>query len=196
VLKICAIAAAAALLFAATAGAQTQDTGEGPIHIKRAEGPIAIDGDLSDPGWKNAVRLDKWFETNVSDNGEPALKSVGYLTYDSKFFYAAFVLSDDPTHIRSPYNDRDHIGGNTDDYAGIIIDTRNDKRSGILFLANARGIQYDAASDDSTGEDSSPDFFWDCATRCPPAGSPSRPTTGLRLQMKQFEPRGSLLVNI
>jgi hypothetical protein len=161
-LKVCALLTA--LLLAAPAFGQVQDTGA-PIHITRAQGPITIDGDLSDPGWKNAVRLDKWYETNVSDNGEPKVKSVGYLTYDSHFLYAAFELFDNPKDIRSPYNDRDHIGGNTDDYAGIILDTRNDRRTAILFLANARGIQYDAASDDSTGEDSSPDYFWDAATK-------------------------------
>ncbi|HEY3055345.1 MAG TPA: DUF5916 domain-containing protein [Thermoanaerobaculia bacterium] len=135
------------------------------IHITRANGTITIDGELNDAGWQGAVRLDKWYETNVSDNGEPKVKSVGYLTYDNRFLYAAFELFDDPKQIRSPYNDRDHIGGNTDDYAGIILDTRNDKRSAVLLLANARGIQYDAVSDDSTGEDSAPDFFWDAATK-------------------------------
>ncbi|HEV8660681.1 MAG TPA: DUF5916 domain-containing protein [Thermoanaerobaculia bacterium] len=148
------------------AGAAVADEATSPtIHISRANGPIAIDGDLSDSGWQGAVRLDKWYETNVTDNGEPKVKNVGYLTYDSRFLYAAFELFDDPKQIRSPYNDRDHIGGNTDDYAGIILDTRNDKRSAVLLLANARGIQYDAVSDDSTGEDSAPDFFWDAATK-------------------------------
>ncbi len=137
-----------------------------PIHITATRAPITIDGDLSDAGWKDAVRIDKWYETNVSDNGEPQVKSVGYLTYDSKFLYAAFEFSDpNPSQISSPYNDRDHISGNTDDYGGIILDSRNDRRSAVLLLANARGIQYDAVSDDSTGEDSAPDFFWDCATK-------------------------------
>jgi hypothetical protein len=34
-----------------------------------------------------------------------------------------------------------------------------------MFLANARGIQYDAINSDAAGEDSSPDFFWDSAAR-------------------------------
>src|SRR6266508_2341234 len=161
-----ALALAAALCAALCAGAAGADEATSPtIHITRENGPITIDGDLSDAGWQGAVRLDKWYETNVSDNGEPMVKSVGYLTYDSRFLYAAFELFDDPKQIRSPYNDRDHIGGNTDDYAGIILDTRNDKRSAVLLLANARSIQYDAVSDDSTGEDSAPDFFWDAATK-------------------------------
>lgn len=138
-----------------------------PIHISKATGAITIDGDLSDPGWKGATRIDQWWETNPGDNAEPKAKSVGYVTYDDRFFYAGFEFFDpDPSKIQGPYNDRDHIGGNTDDYGGVILDTRNDGKTAILFLVNPANIQYDSVSDDSTGnEDSSPDFFWDSATR-------------------------------
>jgi len=39
-----------------------------------------------------------------------------------------------------------------------------------MFLANPRGIQYDAISNDSSGEDSSPDFYWDSAARITATG--------------------------
>lgn len=154
----------AALLF----GSSLSLLAAGPtIQITRAPAVIKVDGDLSDAGWQGAVRVDKWWETNPGDNVEPKAPSVGYLTYDDRFLYAAFEFTDpDPKGIRAPYNDRDHIGGNTDDYAGLILDTRNDGKTAILFLVNARNIQYDAVSDDTSGnEDSSPDFFWDSATR-------------------------------
>jgi hypothetical protein len=57
------------------------------------------------------------------------------------------------------------------DYAGVILDTRNDGRTAFLFLANARGLQYDAILDDSgSGEDASPDFYWDAAGRITKTG--------------------------
>jgi hypothetical protein len=91
---------------------------------------------------------------------------VGYLAYDDKFFYAAFEFFDpDPGKIRAPYTDRDNVSGTTD-YGGVILDTRNDGKTGILLLTNPVGIQYDAVTDDTTGnEDSSPDFFWDSAAK-------------------------------
>src|SRR5712691_2981474 len=141
---------------------------EGPtIQIARAAGSIKIDGDLTDAGWKGATRVDQWWETNPGDNLEPKAKSVGWLTYDERFFYAAFEFTDpEPQKIRAPFNDRDHIGGNTDDYGGVILDARNDGKTAVLFLVNPRNIQYDSVSDDTTGnEDSSPDFFWDSATK-------------------------------
>ena len=151
-----------ALLLAATA-LRAEDAA--PIHITRAAGAITIDGDLSDPGWKGATRLETWYETNPGDNLPARVKSVGYLTYDDRFFYAAFEFSDpDPSKIRAPFADRDNVSSETD-YGGIIINPRNDGRTGLLLLANPRGIQYDAVSDDFSGEDSSPDLYWDSAAK-------------------------------
>src|ERR1043165_6528202 len=62
--------------------------------LTRAGGAITVDGDLSDPGWKDAVRVDKWFETNATDNTEPKVKNVAWMTYDDRFFYAAFHFED------------------------------------------------------------------------------------------------------
>ena len=115
----------------------------------------------------DASKYETWYETNPGDNVEPKVKTVGWVTYDSKFLYVAIESYDNkPSDIIAPYADHDNISGNTDDYAGVILDTRHDHKTAILFLATARGIQYDAVSDDSTGnEDSSPDFFWDSAAK-------------------------------
>jgi hypothetical protein len=51
-----------------------------------------------------------------------------------------------------------------------MLDTRNDGKTAMEFLANPRGVQYDAITNDSSGEDSSPDFYWDSAARITPTG--------------------------
>jgi hypothetical protein len=146
------------------AAAQSALAGD-PIQIVRTTGAITIDGELSDDGWRSATRIDKWFETNPRNNVEPDVSNLGFLAYDDRFFYAGFEFGDpDPAAIRAPLGDRDNVPGFTD-YAGVILDTRGDGKSAMMMLANARGIQYDAITDDSSGEDSSPDFFWDSATR-------------------------------
>ena len=145
--------------------AQTPLSGE-RLRIARAAGPIQVDGQLGDEGWRTAQPVEKWYETNPGDNVEPKVRSVGYLAYDDRFFYAAFEFDDpDPSTIRAPYSDRDNISGNATDYGGIILDTRNDGHSGVLLLATPRGVQYDASTEDAAGEDSSPDYFWDAAAR-------------------------------
>jgi hypothetical protein len=140
------------------------------LTIQRAAGAIAIDGELSDPGWQGIAAVEKWYETNPGDNVPPAVRNAGYLAYDEEFFYAAFRFQDPtPKRIRAPLGDRDNVPSYTD-YAGVILDTRNTGKTAILFLANAHGIQYDAVTDDATGEDSSPDFYWDAAGRVTPEG--------------------------
>jgi hypothetical protein len=137
-----------------------------PIGIHHAAGPIKVDGVLSDEGWRGAARIDTWYETNPGDNTPPKVKNVGYLTYDDRFFYAGFEFQDpNPAGIRAPLGDRDNTPSSTD-YGGVLLDTRNDGKTGILFLANPRGILYDAVMDDVGGnEDSSPDFYWDAKGR-------------------------------
>jgi hypothetical protein len=132
-----------------------------PIQIQRAAGPIVVDGDLSDPGWKGIAPITVWFETNVGDNVEPQVKNVGYLAYDDKYLYAAFHFEDPhPEMVRAPLGDHDNVSSATD-YAGVIVDSRNDGKTARMFLSNPSGVQYDAVSSDVTGEDSSPDFYWD-----------------------------------
>jgi Domain of unknown function (DUF5916) len=136
------------------------------LTIHRAAGPITIDGDLSDPGWQGALKSETWFETNPGDNTEPKVKTVGYITYDDRFFYAAIHSFDNPADIRAQLGDHDGISGNSDDFAGVILDTRNDGKTGMEFFVNAAGTQYDASQDDASGnEDSSPDLYWDSAVK-------------------------------
>src|SRR5476651_1433905 len=102
---------------------------EEPITITRTTGPISIDGDLSDAGWKNVKPLEKWYEINPGDNVEPKVKSVAWLAYDDHFLYAAFHFYDPhPEQIRAPFGDQDNLSQSTD-YGGLIIDARNDGKT-------------------------------------------------------------------
>jgi len=56
-----AIAALGTLTTAVQVGAQSALAGD-PITIQRARGPIVVDGDLSDEGWRGATRIDRWYE--------------------------------------------------------------------------------------------------------------------------------------
>jgi hypothetical protein len=47
-----------------SAGASPAEPDRPAIAIRRAEGPITVDGDLSDPGWRGATKIETWYETN------------------------------------------------------------------------------------------------------------------------------------
>jgi hypothetical protein len=141
-----------------------------PLTITRAAGPITVDGNLDDAGWQGIAGVSQWYETRVGDSVEPHVKNVGYLAYDDRFLYAAFRFEDpDPKAIRAPLGDRDQLSGTTD-YGGILVDSRNDGKTAQMFLANANGLQYDAISSDVSGEDSSPDYYWDTAGKVTETG--------------------------
>ena len=153
-----------ALALAATTPAAAQNALAGEaIHIARATGPITVDGVLDEEAWRAATRVDKWYEISPGDNTEPRYSNVGRLAFDDRFFYVGLEFSDpDPKAIRAPLSDRDNVPGFTD-YGGVLLDTRGDGHSATTFMANPRGIQSDSIIDDASGEDSSPDFFWDAA---------------------------------
>src|SRR6476619_3521784 len=110
------------LVMAENATAQSALAGE-TIRIGRAAGSIAVDGDLSDEGWRDATRVVTWYEVSPGDNSEPPVKSIGYLAYDSRFLYVGFDFEDpNPTAIRAPLGDHDNISGDSNDMAGIFID--------------------------------------------------------------------------
>ena len=136
------------------------------IRMPRITAPITVDGDLSDPGWQEAVQVELSYEVSVTDNGPAPVKTTAYLGYDSKFFYLAFQCEDpNPKKIRAPYTDRDTVFGDQD-FVGIFLDARHDGRSAMELFVNPRGIQDDGITNDATGnEDFSPDFFWDSAAR-------------------------------
>jgi len=144
---------------------------DGEVHLTRAAGPIRIDGDLSDPGWRGATRVETFYETNPGDNIPASVKTVAHLTYDDRYLYAAFEFFDpDPKSIRAPLGQRDNIPSYTD-YGGVIIDSKHDGKTGVLLLANPRNVQYDALTDDVTGiEDPTYDVYWDSATRVTGSG--------------------------
>jgi hypothetical protein len=136
------------------------------IQITRATGRIDVDGHLTDEAWRTAAAVRTWYEISPGDNTPPPVETIAYLTYDDRFLYVALDFKDpDPSHIRAPLGDHDDINGISTDFGGIFLDALNTRRTGVEFFVTARNVQYDAVIDDATGENASPDFFWDSAAR-------------------------------
>ncbi len=152
------------LLFAAAS--QAAD-----LPIRKLDGPIVLDGDLSDAGWSSALRVDGFVEFFKGDNTPPPARTTAWLAYDSRYFYAAFRC-DDPSasSIRAPFVDRDQVLPDQD-YVAVMLDTANDRRAAAVFRVNARGVQGDSIlSDANDNEDFAPDFFFESASAITPTG--------------------------
>ncbi len=166
------LAAVAALLLTAAVTAQTSPSNdEAALRIRPAAGPITVDGDLQDAGWKGAAEVATFYNISPGDNAPPPVKTVAWITYDQRYFYIAFRCDDpSPSKIRAPYVDRDNVGSDQD-FAGVFLDTRGDGRSAMELFVNPRGIHDDGVNNDATGsEDMSPDIFWDSAGKITSTG--------------------------
>lgn len=170
------------------------------IQIHRAAGPITLDGELNDPGWKGAAQITTFYEVTPGNNTPPKVATTAYLTYDDRFFYVAFKC-DDPTpkKIRAHFVQRDHVASDQD-FVGIILDTRYDKRTAQEFWVNPYGIVDDGIRDESnvTGntEDFSPDFYWDAAAKITRTGWQAEfriPFSSLRYSKKEPQAWGITL---
>jgi hypothetical protein len=67
---------------------------------RRASRPIAIDGDLDKPDWRDAAEAEL---VRVEDGGPPRQRTAVRLLWDDEHLYAAFRVADDDiraTHVR------------------------------------------------------------------------------------------------
>ena len=141
------------------------------VDIGRLQGAVTVDGDPAEAAWQQARRIDGFVEYFTGDNTAPPANTVGMIAYDDEAVYVAFMADDPrPTDIRAPLVDRDKVLGDQD-YVAILIDTLNDRRSGVAFRVNPRGVQTDSVVNDANGvEDFSPDFFYEAVARRTPQG--------------------------
>ena len=129
------------------------------LEVKRCEGAIKADGDLSDPGWRNAATVSKFHEHFPGDQTDPAVKTVAMITYDDNNLYVAFICYDNPADIHMTYSQRDRAF--QDDNVLLALDTYGDGAWAYEIGANAYGIQVDFLWSRSGNEDSSYDLIWE-----------------------------------
>lgn len=138
------------------------------LTIERASAPIRIDGDISDAGWRGAVRADGFLEFQPRENVAPPGATEVLVTYDDTHVYFAFIAHDpEPAQIRASLRQRDEIWN--DDWVGVVLDPRGDASTGYMLFANPLGVQGDMQATPQ-GEDGKIDFVYETAGRLTPEG--------------------------
>jgi hypothetical protein len=131
-------------------------------------GSIRIDGDLTDPGWKSAGRVQNFVERSPGDNSQPEVPTEALLTYDSDNLYVAFICHDKPEDIRATMCQRDQFGA--DDAVCFLLDTYGDASWAYEFFVNPYGVQKDRLWSSVAGEDPGFDLVWKSAARITDTG--------------------------
>src|SRR5689334_13494621 len=63
-----------------------------PIQAKKATTPPTIDGDISDPVWKDAPKAETFID--VQNGNVTTEQTTAWLLYDEKYIYVAFHAKD------------------------------------------------------------------------------------------------------
>ena len=138
------------------------------LEVRRAAGPINIDGLMNDPGWKGAALAENFSERNPGDNTRPEVATEGYITYDDSRLYVAIVCHDDPTQLRATMTQRDQYQG--DDAVCFLVDTYGNATWAYEFFVNPYGVQRDLLWSAIGGEDPGYDLIWESAAKITDSG--------------------------
>lgn len=111
------------------------------VTINRTSYSIDIDGELNDPGWRDAERITGFAEIDPGDNTKPLVRTEVLITYDPENLYVAFIAHDDPGKIRVSLQDRDNMF--SDDWVGMFLDTYGNASWAYEIHANPLGVQGD-----------------------------------------------------
>lgn len=133
------------------------------LKISRAAGPIKIDGDLSDPGWRGAARASHFFEHNPGNQTKPAVDTEAFITYDDNYLYVAFLCHDKPAEVRASFCERDKVF--SDDLVFLTLDTYGEATHAYEIAVNPYGIPGDLLFSPAYGEDATYDMIYKSAGR-------------------------------
>jgi hypothetical protein len=162
---LCLVCAACAWISAPAAG---QDKSYVPVYrpelrISRAAGPIKVDGDLSDAGWRGAAKVDNFAEHNPGNQTKPAVDTEVLITYDDENLYVAWLCYDNPAEVRASFCERDEMFSG--DYVILCIDTYGEATHAYEIAANPYGIPGDLLFSSAYGEDGGYDMIFQSSGR-------------------------------
>ncbi len=135
--------------------AVTPGWGQRSLHIKKAQGPIVVDGDLSEEDWQQAQTADRFHQYFPYDTSEAIAPTIVRVTYDDRFFYIGAVMKNlGPRGYVTPSLRRD-FRGEANDGVSVVFDTFKDRTNGFVFGVNPFGVQREGliANGGGTGRD-------------------------------------------
>jgi hypothetical protein len=136
----------------------------------RTPQPPQIDGELDDAAWRQAQPVTGFIQRAPNPGAASTLPTEARILYDDGAVYIAMRMSDtSPDSIVAPLGRRD-LFGISSEWAHVMIDSYNDKRTAFRFSVNPRGVQKDAFHSNDTNEDLGWDAVWESAARVDSAG--------------------------
>ena len=134
------------------------------LHVKKATGPIKIDGLISEPDWESAEKAKDFRLVLPIDSGFAKSPSEVVMTYDEKAFYLGITFFDTipGKRIMESFR-RDFVFGNNDNVL-VFFDTFLDQTNGFSFGASVSGAKWDGTQSNGGAVNLNWDCKWDSKT--------------------------------
>ncbi len=134
------------------------------LRAARASVAPQIDGDLSDPVWREAAPSGG-FTQRFPHAGKPfELPTSVRAAFDGEALYFAIECDDpEPARILAPVTRRDRQMES--DWVSVYIDSRLDRRTAFFFWVNAAGVKADGTVANDNVESLDWDGVWEARTR-------------------------------
>lgn len=130
------------------------------LHIKKASGPIVIDGIGTDIAWQDAEEANDFFMVLPMDDRKATEPTTIKMTYDDKNIYllATFYNATKANYFVESLR-RDFSFGKNDNFL-LFLDPFNNQTTGFSFGSNAYGAQWDGTMYDGSRIDLNWDSKW------------------------------------
>jgi hypothetical protein len=160
-LTICAVAGVAGVAGVAHAADPVPVVETPPVKAAaiRRVGAISVDGDLDEPGWKNAPVSTGFWQRFPEEGKPPQHRTEFRVLYDDTALYVGVRAHDvEPEKIKRMLTRRDEMSSS--DWLMVAVDSYHDKRTAFVFGVNAANVQRDWLVFDDISEDTSWDAVW------------------------------------
>jgi hypothetical protein len=143
-----------------TSTAPRRSPGAGEIRLVRFAEPPVVDGNLDDPAWATAARMDGFVQTEPGDNTAPSHPTVALIGFTARSLFLAVLAEDDSGLVRASVAGRDAI--DNDDLVTFYLDTAGERKRAYVFGFNPLGIQQDGVFSEGS---ETPDYGVDLVFR-------------------------------
>ncbi|NQU84812.1 MAG: carbohydrate binding family 9 domain-containing protein, partial [Mariniphaga sp.] len=139
-----------------------------PLKVKKITKEVVFDGVPDEPVWQTIEALPMTMLTPIAGD-KPSEETIYRIAYNDEYFYVSGILNhSDISDLRAIGKKRDYATSATD-FFGIVLDSYNDRKTGVSFWTNPNGIRTDGTvQNDAIGDTDDINFswntFWDVKT--------------------------------
>ncbi len=161
---------------------------------------IKLDGKLDEAFWEQAQVENDFMQEDPSAGAEPTEPTEIRIVYNDEFLFVGMRAYDkEPQKLVRSALERDFTI-DQDDGVAFVIDTYNDKSTGLVFITNTLGARWDTELSGDGGNDN-PSFntFWDVASSVDSLGYSVEfriPFSSLRFESKEIVTMGFRFVRL